>query len=146
MTMPETFKNEQMKPSAIARVLIPLDRTKDEEDKEDKEDAKAEDDKVAEAPPVVLGEAKDYPEIEYEDKVLTLKPVTDGLYVYVMHQAAGRELRKHVCEFVKTHFEKDLGEAEVEEIQKKAEEIAVKVDKVFVQQFADTPLFSYEKN
>eukprot|EP01022_Parablepharisma_sp_SALTPOND_P001017 TRINITY_DN105434_c0_g1_i1.p1 TRINITY_DN105434_c0_g1~~TRINITY_DN105434_c0_g1_i1.p1 ORF type:complete len:452 (-),score=92.93 TRINITY_DN105434_c0_g1_i1:66-1421(-) len=137
VTMPETFKQDPMKPQAIVRVRIPLDRSSDDpdSDEEDKQEKKPE-----------AKKEKVYPEIEYEDKVLAVKPLTEELYTFVIHQAAGRELRNQVCEVLKEHFEKELEGAELEAIQKKAEEIAVAVEQEFLKAFGGVPTFDYEKN
>jgi hypothetical protein len=145
-----------MDPQAIVRILIPLDRSKDEEQNEEKkEEEKKEDNKEVEKKEegeVVIGEKEQqpqevvYPEIEYEDKVLMVKPISDNLYVLVLHQAAARELRKSMCEYIKAHFDKDFETTELEPMQKKAEEIGVAMEKKFLAHFPGVPIFCFEKN
>ncbi len=156
VSVPETFKNNMLKPNAIVRILIPLERPEPEdpqnpEAKGDKShrselSGKEEASKSAESAEAKEEEKKGPVEIEYEDKVLAVKPVTEGLYVLALHQAAAREFRNQACEFIRAHFEKDLDGVELEDIQKKAEEIAVTMDERFVSLFPGVPVFSYEKN
>eukprot|EP00826_Nyctotherus_ovalis_P059326 TRINITY_DN8241_c0_g1_i1.p1 TRINITY_DN8241_c0_g1~~TRINITY_DN8241_c0_g1_i1.p1 ORF type:complete len:414 (-),score=137.99 TRINITY_DN8241_c0_g1_i1:17-1258(-) len=108
VTLPETFARDPNKPQAIVRIRIPLDRSEDEASEHSNEEGKAKEESVnagegepKEAKPSVETKGpKVYPELEYEDKVLMVTPVTETLNVYVMHQAAGRELRLsliHIC-------------------------------------------------
>lgn len=118
------------------------EKTKEKEkEKEKTEKGKAEEKKVAEPE-----KKKEYPEIEYEDKVVAVKAVTEDLFVYVLHQAAGRELRKNLCECIKKHFEKELEGAEIEAIQTKAEAIAKQVESGILKHFSEIPVFPFEKN
>ena len=108
VTVPPDFKYNIKRPQAIVRIRIPLDRTedeneeangemkdenneepKDEEGGENAQENKEEEKKIIE---------KVYPELEYDDKVLTITPVTESLHIFISHQAAARELRNQICE------------------------------------------------
>jgi hypothetical protein len=149
VTLPENFARDPNKPQAIVRIRIPLDRSQDEEVSQNSNDNPPEDNQPQEED---KGEEnkeeipKVYPELEYEDKVLAVTPITESLYVYVTHQAAARELRNQICEFVKEHYEDEFADINLEDMQKKAEELALTAENDFMQMFNDIPTFDYEKN
>jgi len=155
MTLPENFTHDPNKPQAIVRIRIPLNRSQDEEGSQNsKEDNPPEDNKDIDIPQEEDKEKEEnkeedvkvYPELEYEDKVLAVTPITENLYVYVTHQAAARELRNQICEFVKEHYEDEFADVNLEDMLKKVEELAVTAENDFMQMFNDIPTFDYEKN
>ena len=173
VSLPESFKHDPLKPHAIVRIRIPLlhpkpaDEEPEDKDEEGKKEGKAEGKPSSKGPD--KSEAKEGDEeakaaedsaaagaeaavadvtreIEYEDKVLAVKPVLDDLYVYVLHQAASREVRRELCEALKTHFEKELETVEVDALTQQAEQIAARVQTSFLNQFPDVRVFDFEKN
>lgn len=90
-----------------------------------------------------------HPEIEMEDKILTAKPISEDLFVYVVHQYGERILRENLCEFVKTLIAKDKSEIDIEALKKRTAEIAKKVEDAVIEEVIarrDIPVVDFNLN
>ena len=152
-TLPEPFDKNIMAPQAIVKVLPPKEPVPENEDEQNEEAKKKpeEEKKIGglnkskkDANTSRKSNSKaDNQEPEFEDKVLTVKPVVDDLFIYVMHEVAIKEIRNDLCEFVKKQFAKDLEIVEVDVLKEKVEEIGDKLQEAFFERFKDVPQFSF---
>jgi len=139
---PNTFTRDPLNPQAIVRIRIPMEKIENEDENQENKKEENEENKKEEKVP----EPAKMQEINYEDKVLAVRPLAEDLYTFVIHQAAGRELRNSICDFIKSHFETELEGVELENMQKKVESIAIEMEKKFIELFPNIPVFDYEKN
>lgn len=154
--LPEPFEKDLMAPQAIARLLVPKEPVpEDDESPEEAAKKKPEEKKkpAAVAPPISKGKKeintskKSLSRLdndrEFEDKILTVKPVSEDLFVYVLHDAAAKEVRTDLLEFVKKQFSKDLDNVENDVLKEKISEIGTKLEATFLERFKNVPLFSF---
>eukprot|EP01022_Parablepharisma_sp_SALTPOND_P018757 TRINITY_DN310_c0_g4_i1.p2 TRINITY_DN310_c0_g4~~TRINITY_DN310_c0_g4_i1.p2 ORF type:complete len:682 (-),score=92.23 TRINITY_DN310_c0_g4_i1:14221-16266(-) len=155
VTLPEPFdKNPAVSPHAIAKIMIPKP-SEDEANQENEEPKRkpVEETKKKQS----LNKSKgghntnrkvttrgDMGEPEYDDKVLTVKPLAEDLLVYVIHEAATKEVRMDLHEFVKKQFAKDLESVEPEAIKESVETIGGKMEAEFLEKFKDVPVFTFQ--
>jgi hypothetical protein len=161
-TLPEHFDKDPLKPHALVSIQIAGEQPEgaDEGDVEGQEAASPEEKKKPEekkAKPKPEKGKKDVDtskksssrvektnlDIEAEDKVLPVKTLAEDLFIYVVHEAATKELRADLCDFVKKQFAKDLENVELEAIKAKADAIGTKVEEVFFERFKDIPKFNF---
>ena len=85
-------------------------------------------------------------EIEYEDKILSIKNITEEYSVMVLHQVASREMRKDISNFMKQNFPEKMDKIEIEKLIENAEEIGRNVEAQFLEQHKHLPVFIFEIN
>ncbi len=84
-------------------------------------------------------------EAEIEDKVWTVNPIGEGARIWVIHQAASRYLRRDIAQNMKKNI-KELEVVDIEELNTRIEEEAVKIENAFCKLFTDVPVFDFELN
>lgn len=84
-------------------------------------------------------------EVPIENRTLLVTPQSDGLSVFVLHQAAQRLLRREVCEAIHAvkHFESVRTEALIEAAASKGEKLEQKLLRVLA---GELPVFDFEIN
>ncbi len=151
-TLPDGFDKNLLQPQAIIKMLIPKEPVGDEPSAEDSKQKSGDESRKK----VSLNKSKkdvntskksasraDNEEREFDNKVLTVKPVAEDVFVYVVHEAATKEVRTDLCEFVKKQFAKDLDTVDADAIKEKFNAIAAKLEAFFFDHFKEVPVFSF---
>jgi len=149
---------------AIVRIRIPLieekplDEGNEEEEEEEENEEKDEQfdneegDFIEENEGELLNskykknQEKKFREAELEDKVLTIKTISENTRILVLHQAVSRQLRADIVNFLLTDFKEMMEGIDPEECQKRAEIIGLSAEDAFIQNYSELPVFDFEIN
>ena len=85
-------------------------------------------------------------ESEILDQVLTIKTVNDTMRILVLHQAAERLLRFDIIDFLLSSFNELMEGIDPEELKNKTEDMAQKVEEIFLKHYEKIPIFDFEIN
>lgn len=166
----DVVEDEDILPKAFIRIRIPR-KKKEKEEKEDGEgsEAGAAPEKEEAAPAAaaekpegaaegdeegVVNASQEIPkppveeweEIEIEDKCIVVNPSGAEYKIWVIHEAAGRALRKDIVANLKK-VQKEFEDVDFEEFNEKVEQSAVKMEKEFIEVIKEKiPVFDFEIN
>ena len=155
VSIPEHFDKDPVNPQAIAKILIPKPHVESPEPQDNADPEEKSIDEAAKKQSLnkskgAAGTSRkattkiEGGEPEEDDKILTVKPLAEDLFVYVIHEAATKDVRNDLCEFMKKQFTKDLEAAGVmENIKENVDIVGGKIEATFFEAYKHIPTFNF---